>query len=418
MRDIIQTPDSPSAIAAAASRLRETIQQDDVTPRMVLEIFESWADSLCAPDLRDVSGLPFLRLWLRRGTLEPVLIRELGPDSLLSGYRQEGRARLQAFPVGVIGHWPAGNIQIQPILSLSCALLGGNACLVRVPRGSVETTRQAMKKLHDIDPKGQLINRICMMAFDHSRRDLQEAMARAVDGAMIWGGAEAVSSVRTLPFPHWARIAVFGPRISVAAMDAGSWTDPAERAGWCRRIARDVWQFEQQACSSPQALFLEAGAGCDPRDFVEDLGQAFQEENRRHPRLQIHPGLTSAICLARGKWLLENPDNHALFPRSPDWTLLLGKGVAIPKPTQGRTLSVLMVDDLMAPISKFDGTVQTLGLAVKDAAKEEALAAAAGRRGVDRVVKLGSMHTFGSPWDGADLIRPMVRFARHVYSQN
>jgi hypothetical protein len=418
MRDIIQTPDSPSAIATAAGRLRDAIRENDATPQTVLEIFELWADSLGAPDLRGVDGLPFLRLWLRRGTLEPILTRELGPDSLRGRYQQEGRARLQPFPLGVIGHWPAGNIQIQPILSLSCALLGGNACLVRVPRASLETTSKAMRKLLDIDPNGLLTERICMMAFDHSRRDLQEAMACAVDGAMIWGGAEAVSAVRTLPFPHWARIAVFGPRISAAAMDAGSWSDPAERPDWCRRIARDVWQFEQQACSSPQALFLEAAAGCDPRDFLEDLGHAFQEENRRHPRLQIHPGLTSAICLARGKWLLENPDNHALFPQSPDWTLLLGKGAEIPKSTQGRTLSVLLVDDLMTPISKFDGTVQTLGLAVKDPTKEEALAVAAGRHGVDRIVRLGSMHTFGSPWDGSDLIRPMVRFARHVYSQN
>jgi hypothetical protein len=33
---------------------------------------------------------------------------------------------------------------------------------------------------------------------------------------------------------------------------------------------------------------------------------------------------------------------------------------------------------------------------------------------VDRIVKLGRMHVFGSPWDGADLIRPMVRLVRHM----
>ena len=60
-----------------------------------------------------------------------------------------------------------------------------------------------------------------MAAFEHGRQDLHEAMAQSVDGAMIWGGKEAVLSVRALPFPHWARIAVFGPRISAAAMDAG-----------------------------------------------------------------------------------------------------------------------------------------------------------------------------------------------------
>ncbi len=346
------------------------------------------------------------------------MLRELGPESLAGGWRDDGRARLRAFPLGVVGHWPAGNIEIQPMLSLTCALLGGNSCVVRVPSGLIEPTRLVMERLHEIDRNGALTGRIFLATFDHSRADLQQAMAESVDGAMIWGGEEAVSQVRALPFPHWARVLVFGPRLSVAAMDAGVWGERRERASWCRRMARDVWQFEQQACSSPQTLFLEHGAGCDAAEFVEDLKAAFQEENRAHPRLAIEPALTSAICQARASWLLDDVANRACFPQSTDWTILQGKGTDIPEPTQGRTLSVLVADDLMEAISKFDGTVQTLGLAVKDARREEMLAEAAGRHGVDRVVRLGQMHVFGSPWDGTDLVRPMVRMVRHVRSQD
>jgi hypothetical protein len=274
------------------------------------------------------------------------------------------------------------------------------------------------ERLHEVDRNGELVKRIFMASFDHSRRDLHEAMARAVDGAMIWGGAEAVSELRALPFPHWTRVLVFGPRLSAAVMDASTWNDPQERLSWCRRMARDVWQFEQRACSSPQTLFLERSDGSDAAEFVEALKYAFEEENRAHPRRQIEPNLTSAICLARASWLLSDTNNRAWFPESPDWTILHGHGVDIPKPTQGRTLHVLLVDDLLKVISRFDGTVQTLGLAVKDAEREEILAQAAGRHGVDRVVKLGQMHVFGSPWDGTDLVRPMVRMVRHVRSQD
>jgi hypothetical protein len=300
---------------------------------------------------------------------------------------------------------------------MTCALLGGNCCLVRVPSGLVDVTQRVMEKLREADPEGVITERILLASFDHSRADLHESMAQAVDGAIIWGGAEAVSQVRRLKFPHWARVLVFGPRLSAAAMDAQTWADPEQRVSWCRRIARDVWQFDQQACSSLQALFLERGDGCDANEFVEDLEEAFNEENRHHPRQQIEPGLTSAICLARASWLLESDKNRAFFPAAPDWTILLGEGVEMPKPTQGRTLSVLVVDDLLDVISKFDGTLQTLGLGVRDPEKEEALAKAAGRSGVDRIVKLGRMHVFSSPWDGTELIRPMVRLVRHVTSQ-
>ena len=90
----------------------------------------------------------------------------------------------------------------------------------------------------------------------------------------------------------------------------------------------------------------------------------------------------------------------------------------MPDPTQGRTLTVLVVDDLMEAISRFDGTLQTLGLGISDPRKEQMLAQAAGRRGVDRIVKLGRMHVFGSPWDGTELIRPLVRLVRHMPSQD
>lgn len=418
MTDLVQAVDSPQQIECAARRLQEVVRQKPIRPLEVLEVFEQWAAALETRELQELPDVVFLRLWLRRGTLEPILLRELGSESLNGGWREEGHAKLRSFPLGVVGHWPAGNIDIQPVLSLTCALLGGNACLVRVPSDLLAGTQLIMEKLQQVDRSGLLTERIFMASFDHSRTDLHEAMARAMDGAMIWGGAKAVSQVRALPFPHWARVMVFGPRLSVAAMDAGVWGDRTERSSWCRRVVRDVWQFDQQACSSPQALFLECSNGDDPAEFVEELKLAFQEENRLSPRREIHPVVTSAICLARASWLLEDATNDAKFPVSPDWTILLGRGVEIPKPVQGRTLYVMLVDDLLEVISKFDGTVQTLGLGIKAAEREETLAQVAGYHGVDRVVKLGRMHVFTSPWDGMDLIRPMVRLVRHVHSQD
>jgi hypothetical protein len=414
MPELLQQFDSAGEVTAAAQRLRERALERELTPAQVIGILERWGESLRGPTVDAIPGVAFLRLWMRRGTLEPIVVRELGVAGLNGEWHEERSTRLRAYPLGVVGHWPAGNIEIQPLLSLSCALLGGNACLVRVPAGLLVQTRALIEKLSEVEGAGPLLERIGLASFEHERADLQRAMAAAVDGAMIWGGGEAVTQVRALPFPPWARVAVFGPRLSVAAMDGASWSGGAQRQAWCRRLARDVWQFDQQACSSPQALFLERCAGGDLAEFAALLAEAFEAENRAHPRGNIHPALTSAICLTRASWLIADSAHRALFPATPDWTLLLGAGTAVPSPIQGRTLSVLLVDDLREPIARFDGMVQTLGLAVSDDAKEAALTQAAGRHGVDRIVKLGRMHVFSSPWDGADLVRPMVRLVRHV----
>ena len=416
MRELIQFPGSPAEITAAAATLRAALAEAEPGLEEILTVFESWAAALSARELDAIPGVAFLRLWLRRGTLEPIIARELGHGAMAGDWAADGRARLRPFPLGVVGHWPAGNIEIQPILSMTCGLLGGNAAIVRIPSGLVEVMRQLMAPLAGSAGGERLLRRIALVAFEHGRHDLQEALARAVDGAMIWGGQEAVLSVRSLPFPPWARLAVFGPRLSVAAMDAAAWANPAQQEAWCLRLARDVWQFDQQACSSPQTLFLEKKPGGSSAEFVSALKRAFAVENRQHPRQTIHPALTSAICQARAAWLLADTAHQAFFPPSPDWTLLVGSGSDIPPPTQGKTLTILEVDSLGEPVAKFDGNVQTLGLAVADAGKEAELALLAGKKGVDRVVKLGRMHLFVPPWDGADLIRPMVRLVRHVPS--
>jgi hypothetical protein len=415
MPDPVQSIDSPQEIAAAAQRLRRIALEQPTTPLQVIEALERGSESLRGGELDSIAGVAFLRLWLRRGTLEPIVARELGVRAAQGEWQDERAVRLRVFPLGVVGHWPAANIEIQPLLSMSCALLGGNACLVRVPAGLVAQTRYLMGRLQQADASGMLTDRIRMVSFDHERTDLQQAMAAAVDGAMIWGGAQAVTQIRALPFPDWARVAVFGPRLSVAALDAESWGGP-QQATWCQRIARDVWQFDQQACSSPQALFLERHPRHDPAEFVNRLAAAFETENRIHPRRTIHPAMTSAIALARASWLLEDSSRRAIFPDTPDWTILIGEEPKLPTPTQGRTLSVLLVPDLMQPISTFDGMVQTLGLAMHDHDRELAVAQAAATYGVDRIVKLGRMHVFGSPWDGTDMIRPMVRLVRHMPS--
>src|SRR5260221_10003274 len=113
----------------------------------MLEVFEQWAAALDGRELREVPGLAFLRLWLRRGTLEPILLRELGPDFLNGGWREDGRARLRAFPMGGVGHWPAGDVEIQPVLSLTCALLGGKCCFVPLPGGLVRKKTHVIEKM-------------------------------------------------------------------------------------------------------------------------------------------------------------------------------------------------------------------------------------------------------------------------------
>src|SRR5690349_8931159 len=114
MNDLIRSVDSPGEISAAAAELRQNVCAAEITPNAILDVFDAWAAALAAQDTANVPGVAFLRLWLRRGTLEPIIARELGQGALHGDWTEDGRATLKAYPVGVVGHWPAGNIEIQP----------------------------------------------------------------------------------------------------------------------------------------------------------------------------------------------------------------------------------------------------------------------------------------------------------------
>ena len=381
----------------------------------LVNVCERWSAALTQSQAKDVPGAVFLSLWLRRNTIESIIERELRNVNL-GEWEAKGNIRLKRLPLGIVGHWPAANVEVLPVLSMICSLLAGNTALVRVPPRIVETVQRVIAPLNEVDSDAIMTRRIALVSYGHERIDLQETMAQLVDGAMIWGGRESVLDVRALPFPTWARILAFGPRISVAAMDRQAWSDPNQCQKWCLRLARDVWQFEQQACSSPQVLFCENPRKEDLSIFLQSLADAFRSENRQHPRMDLSTTLASTIVKARASCLLDDAANQALFPTSPDWTILVHHKPNLPEPTQGRTLHVVPVRKWSEMISLLDGNVQTLGLGMTDPDAEVALADLTAARGIDRIVRLGIMHVFDSPWDGSQLIAPLTRLIRYSSS--
>jgi hypothetical protein len=381
--------------------------------------FEAWGQALGAELGQDV-GLPFLKTWWRAPQLQGVLRHEFGEGNGLGplDFRDVIDERLWA-PVGTVLHWPAANVPIQPFLSATSGILAGNRNIVRVPTaltGFVEAALAAAPVAAN-----PILERLLFIAFAHDRHDLASACAARSDAAMIWGGQEAVASVRGLPFPHWARLQVFGPRISavMVLLDEQTLDQLAELQRLCRRIARETWQFDQQACSSPLALYLQvthgAAAACDGREnveraFVEALAQAFGEEERAHPRNELDARTSVDIALARSSWLLGDEAGKALIPSGPAWSILYGGEMnRDPEPDHGKILHVVSSDDLETTALRLDSSTQTVGIWIHDTSLEASVARLALSRGVDRVVRLGLMHVFNTPWDGHELVRPLCR---------
>lgn len=418
-RSLLRPSDSVELSYALDAFLGNALGIERATLDTILLGLEAWGHALGADFGQDI-GLPFLKTWWRAPQLRSVLRHEFSEGSGLGplDFREVFDERAWA-PVGTVLHWPAANVPIQPFLSATGGILAGNRNIVRVPSaltGIVEAALAAAPVA--VNP---VLERLLFITFAHDRHDLASACAVRSDAAMIWGGEEAVANVRSLPFPHWARLQVFGPRISAAMvlLDEQTLAQPAELQRLCRRIARETWQFDQQACSSPLALYLQvtqgAAAAFDGREnaergFVRALAQAFEEEERAHPRRELDARTSVDIALARTSWLLDDQGGEALFPSGPAWSILYGGEVdRVPEPVHGKTLQVVSSDNLETVASRFDSSTQSVGVWIHDASLEASVARMALTRGVDRVVRLGLMHVFNTPWDGQELVRPLCR---------
>ncbi|MCP5055403.1 MAG: hypothetical protein GY937_01620 [bacterium] len=410
----IEEPAAFEALRAAQTHAALDVPEFQGT----LDFLAAWSAAMAEADLGDVLGLPFLRLWLREQTLLGVIRREFGengPAVFRGELDKHGRF---VRPVGTVFHWTAGNVGVQPFLSLTAGMLAGNHGLVRVPDKLVADTERLLECAAACPGGEDFLARNLFLTFPHEDQAVAAAVAEASDAAMIWGGEEAVLTVRALPFPHWAHLQVFGPRVSVAMMDAATWAG-AGAAVWARRLVRDLWQFDQEACSSPITLYLQADAAANDealRRFVGLLRDTCAEENRLHPRDSIAPAQTGRILAGRAAWLTAEGGHWAEYPKTPDWTLLVGEGAELAEPIRGRTLRIQVVKDLVAVLAGLDGGVQTLGTGFGAPALEARVARVAATRGIDRVVKLGRMHNFGTPWDGRDLVRPMCRLVQFTPS--
>lgn len=427
----VRRPNSAEDIDAAVAPLEiGSFDPDEIVPALV-----AWGDIMADdPILSSVTGFPFLRLWLRDGGLRAILRRDFGDrpeDCAATGsgvgrwYGTDTRSRIGIHPVGIVGCWPAGNVEIQPFLTAACALLGGNGCALRVPQGLTQTVERGLAALRSSDVTQILARRIVGLSIDREDRALHAALAERCDGAMIWGGHDAVMSVRSLPFPPHARISVFGPRFSIGAVTRDAWRSSDNARGLAEKIARDLWPFEQQACSSPQVLYVECGRledGSGPDEtveaFVGHLTHAFDRETALHPRPTLTPSLAFSIANARAEWCFEGGGRGAAFPRTPDWTILYGNDVRPPLTRGGRVLTVIGVDTIEKALTGVGRDVQTLGLACENRPREEAIADAAARMGCDRIVPFGRMHLFDTPWDGLPLVSATTRQVRQIFHSN
>jgi hypothetical protein len=404
--------DSLQTIVESLNRKREWLAKIPVESMVAL--FADFAGRILGdPGTKSLEGCMFLSAWLGANNLKQLLQLNLnGNPAFLDGFQPVGRNFLAAKPQGLAAMWMAGNVATLPLFSLVPALLAKNVCLVKL----ANRDPVGMDKLLAVLAQSQagelrgadLLEAVAVIWFDYRNRALNEQMSLAADVKMMWGGAEAIRAISSLPRREHCSEIIFGPKYSIGVIDRERLEgDAAKLEDAVAAFVRDIAIFDQRACSAPQTIFVERSDNLPLRE----VGKIFARHLAKlPPKPGLDPYSTMQILNVRARWAMDENRDVIASADGANWTVCLDREVSLKEAVQSRTIFLTEIDSWRIIIPLLSPKVQTAGLAFGKSEDALQFAEAATQAGVARCVRPGIMNNHESPWDGKLIMNQLVRW--------
>lgn len=384
----LSQPPRPETVLACAGRFIERLKDRTFLPRLG-PAYREEVRKFCQPD-----------------ALRQKLEHELGDNPFSVRRINYREPQFEGWrPLGVVVHITPANAELLPFFAIIESLLVGNINWLRPSASEQGMTIDLLQAFIRCDLTGQLARFVAVIPVDTTRLALLLAHA---DGVSAWGGDTALDAIRQ-QLPGGCRWIPWGHKISFA------WLQPeAVNEESLLALADDVCRFDQQACSSPQIVFVDSDDSAVLQDIGTRLAQAMR---RRHPRWQpLMPDekaaadITSAVAFAQLDAVFAGADNALLA--GDGWRIIQQHTSAMAPSPLFRTvlLRPLTQNKVMQTLRPWRTHLQTCGLVATDRERihlSQLLLAA----GVNRIAPVGKMHDsyHGEPHDGVYALSQLAR---------
>lgn len=408
--EVLAGPLPARQVIAACDKLSRVLTDEDNPLRAELcgyLVASGMDDGAARQSIEEVAD------FLRRDGLERKLTVELGGTDPHSLHRADFRTPVfEAWaPVGLLAHITASNDPIVGVFSAVEGLLSGNLNVIKTSGGDSLFTHLILDNLAAQDPDGRVAERLIVLRFSSARADWLKLMCASADAVAAWGGEQASAGVAE-HVPAGCRLISWGHRISFAYLTADAWADPETLNG----VADGVCRLDQQACSSPQVVYLDTTDRTELADFATRLGAALDERGGNFsaaaPSVQERAEITTTVLVAQAEEHLGLTQVHESADGA--WRILVDHRSALQASPLYRTVWVKplpreAIGPVLRPMRRY---LQTAGLAAARTDVAE-LTARLFTAGVLRVTPVDSMldSYAGEPHDG---LYPLQRYSRRV----
>ncbi len=390
-------------LAAFLDRTRYALTQPFAAARMDT-LARLSAALLADPVLRQDPASVSVAYWLRRAQLARLAEEYAG--------RAATEPDVLRVPVGRVLHLAPANVDTLFIYSWALAYLCGNANVVRLSQEQgiiVTALLRVIDSVSKEDPELRGSNRFVTYGHDDA---ITAALSAWCSHRVILGGDDTVAAIRPIPLPPHASERVFGSKYSFAVIDAARFSAASEeeQARVASGFFNDLFWFDQMACSSPHVVFW-IGATEAAESAAHDFERVLQTEVARR---KFEPPVSSAVHRRTYAFGLAASSDVRVVLEHPGFVgVHVRDRAALDKDMCGggllRHLPVAQLSEVLSFVDEGDQTLTHWGI---EADSLRDFAAAAGARGLDRLVPIGEALAFDVVWDGFHLIDDLLRRVR------
>lgn len=353
----------------------------------VLDFFDCLSKKLIHSDeakkYPDVIAYSF---WIRRASLEKASI--------------EYRSDKQKVGRGIAFQIAPSNIPVQFAVSMTYALIAGNASIVRVSKKDFEQVDIICGAIRSIinDSFPEMRAYMCIIRYGHSQ-EITQALTDICDIRMIWGGNSTIATIRKATINARCIDLGFADRYSIAIIDSDDYLEK-DADVIAREFYNDTYFSDQNACSSPRLVIWTGNRTPEAKAlFWNALEKVVSEKYVMDPICSSEKLLKTTICAAKYPGIREiKRDNLLVRVELPS----LYDDIMDHKGNCGYFFEC-HVDNLqdVVPIMKKD--CQTIAYIGKIEDQLRKIIEDNGVRGIDRIVPVGHAADISFVWDGLDL---------------
>lgn len=304
------------------------------------------------------------------------------------------------YPLGILFHIAAGNIDGLPAYSVIEGLLAGNINILKLPSSDNGLSIRLLYELIQIEPKLKEF----IYVFDVPSTDFItiQKLASIADGIVVWGGDEAVKAARNMA-DITTKIIDWGHKLSFAYITSSISDEQLYQ------LACHICETNQVLCSSCQGIFVDT----NQIEILENIGQRFYEQllkaNKKYGKSDIGMRGKNTLRLYTDK--LENNNYKILSNEGISVVIKHDQELELSYLFRNVWIKALPHENIIYQLKPHKSHLQTCGLFC-DESEKEFLASLLASAGIIRITK-GDMSRMiaGEAHDGR---YPLVEYSRIV----